>query len=287
MTKLPSRLRDRRRLVRDRRRQGACTIAGLPFDCFEKSDRVGGNWVFGNDERRCPRRTARCTSTPRASGWSTRTSDAEGPIPTSRITPRSRATSTTTSITSASATRSSFETGVEHAERGDDGVWAITLDNGETRRYDVLLVANGHHWNPRWPEPAFPGQFDGTQMHSHHYVENTRLPRQERARRRDRQQRHGHRGRVELRRPQDVPLLPARRLHPAQVPVRAAARPDRGQRADARPALRVPPRDPDGAVPDRRRATCRTMACPSPTTRSARPIRRSRPTSSTGSPTAR
>src|SRR6267143_1001261 len=21
---------------------------GIPFDCFEKSDRVGGNWVFGN-----------------------------------------------------------------------------------------------------------------------------------------------------------------------------------------------------------------------------------------------
>src|SRR3954454_12389328 len=22
--------------------------AGIPFECFEKSDRVGGNWVFGN-----------------------------------------------------------------------------------------------------------------------------------------------------------------------------------------------------------------------------------------------
>ena len=21
---------------------------GVPFDCFEKSDKVGGNWVFGN-----------------------------------------------------------------------------------------------------------------------------------------------------------------------------------------------------------------------------------------------
>ena len=21
---------------------------GIPFDCFEKSDKVGGNWVFGN-----------------------------------------------------------------------------------------------------------------------------------------------------------------------------------------------------------------------------------------------
>src|SRR5437660_3297809 len=26
----------------------ALADAGLDFDCFEKSDRVGGNWVFGN-----------------------------------------------------------------------------------------------------------------------------------------------------------------------------------------------------------------------------------------------
>ncbi|HEX4690748.1 MAG TPA: hypothetical protein VH276_08640, partial [Solirubrobacteraceae bacterium] len=24
------------------------TRAGIPFDCIEKSDQVGGNWVFGN-----------------------------------------------------------------------------------------------------------------------------------------------------------------------------------------------------------------------------------------------
>ena len=33
----------------------------------------------------------------------------------------------------------------------------VELDTGETRTYDALLVANGHHWDPRWPEPAFPG----------------------------------------------------------------------------------------------------------------------------------
>ena len=36
-----------------------------------------------------------------------------------------------------------------------------------------MLVANGHHWDPRWPEPAFPGaeEFEGEQMHVHHYRE--------------------------------------------------------------------------------------------------------------------
>ena len=67
-----------------------------------------------------------------------------------------------------------FETGVKHARRDDDGGWTVSLDTGETRaRYDALLVANGHHWDPRWPEPQFPGHFDGVEMHSHHYIENT------------------------------------------------------------------------------------------------------------------
>ncbi|CAA9509163.1 MAG: putative flavin-containing monooxygenase, partial [uncultured Solirubrobacterales bacterium] len=65
-----------------------------------------------------------------------------------------------------------FKTRVERADRLADGAWELTLSgpNGtEARRYDALIVANGHHWDPRWPEPAFPGSFDGVEMHSHHY----------------------------------------------------------------------------------------------------------------------
>src|SRR6476469_4461658 len=33
----------------------ACVIgdgsSGIPFECFEKSDKVGGNWVFGNKNK--------------------------------------------------------------------------------------------------------------------------------------------------------------------------------------------------------------------------------------------
>jgi cation diffusion facilitator CzcD-associated flavoprotein CzcO len=48
----------------------------------------------------------------------------------------------------------------------------VTLDTGATRTYDALAVANGHHWDPRWPEPAFPGEFNGTEVHAHYYVDN-------------------------------------------------------------------------------------------------------------------
>jgi dimethylaniline monooxygenase (N-oxide forming) len=64
-----------------------------------------------------------------------------------------------------------FETTVASARRGDDGVWELALADGTVERFDALLVANGHHWDPRWPEPMFPGHdtFSGTQIHAHDY----------------------------------------------------------------------------------------------------------------------
>src|SRR5215207_1809228 len=54
---------------------------------------------------------------------------------------------------------------------GIASVKALT-DGGAARTYDALIVANGHHWDPRWPEPPFPGheRFAGTQLHSHDYT---------------------------------------------------------------------------------------------------------------------
>src|SRR5262249_8678657 len=58
-----------------------------------------------------------------------------------------------------------------------EGEWEVAVEgpNGQrqTNRYEAVLVANGHPWGPRWPEPAFPGadQFSGEQIHAHHYRE--------------------------------------------------------------------------------------------------------------------
>jgi hypothetical protein len=69
-----------------------------------------------------------------------------------------------------------FETPVEDASKRDDGVWEVRA-GGETLEYDAIVVANGHHWDPRWPEPPFPGAdtFTGEQIHSHHYREEEQL----------------------------------------------------------------------------------------------------------------
>jgi cation diffusion facilitator CzcD-associated flavoprotein CzcO len=63
-----------------------------------------------------------------------------------------------------------FNTAVEKAARDPDGSWNVSLSTGETRHYDALVVANGHHREPRWPDPPFPGEFAGRQMHAHDYV---------------------------------------------------------------------------------------------------------------------
>ena len=59
-----------------------------------------------------------------------------------------------------------FQTPVERVEP-DGPCWKVTLATGQCRRYGGVVVANGHNWDPRWPE--FPGHFAGQVMHSAEY----------------------------------------------------------------------------------------------------------------------
>jgi hypothetical protein len=153
---------------------GAKVLAehGVPFDCFEASDEVGGNWAFGNANGMSSAYRSLHINTSRE-----RMEYSDFPMPkdwpdfchhalikqyfndyVDHFGIRDRIT---------------FSTAVKRAARGPDGVWEVALSTGETRRYDAVVVANGHHWDPRWPEPAFPGgdTFAGRQMHSHEYVD--------------------------------------------------------------------------------------------------------------------
>jgi hypothetical protein len=153
---------------------GAKVLAehGVPFDCFEVSDEVGGNWAFGNANGMSSAYRSLHINTSRE-----RMEYSDFPMPkdwpdfchhalikqyfndyVDHFGIRDRIT---------------FSTAVKRAARGPDGVWEVALSTGETRRYDAVVVANGHHWDPRWPEPAFPGAdtFAGRQMHSHDYVD--------------------------------------------------------------------------------------------------------------------
>ncbi len=145
---------------------------GIPFDCFEKSDRVGGNWVFGNTNGMSSAYRSLHINTSRE-----RMEYSDYPMPADYpdFPHHSHIARYFDAYVDHFGFRDKiiFQTGVEYASRGGDGVWTVRLEGGETRRYDALVVANGHHWDPRWPEPAFAGHFDGKQTHSHHYIENS------------------------------------------------------------------------------------------------------------------
>jgi dimethylaniline monooxygenase (N-oxide forming) len=147
---------------------------GIPFDCLEKSDRVGGNWVFANKNGMSAAYRDLFINTSRP-----RMEYSDFPMPESYpdFPHHTHIAAYFDDYVDHFGLREKidFETGVQHASRREDGGWEIELDSGETRSYDALLVANGHHWNARWPEPAFPGAetFAGEQLHAHSYRDNS------------------------------------------------------------------------------------------------------------------
>jgi cation diffusion facilitator CzcD-associated flavoprotein CzcO len=147
---------------------------GIPFDCFEKSDQVGGNWVFRNRNGMSASYRDLFIDVSRE-----RMEYSDFPMPKTYpdFPHHTQIKEYFDSYIDHFHLREliTFETSVEHASLAGDGVWEVLLDTGETRTYDALLVANGHHWDPRWPEPPFPGSdtFAGVQMHAHSYEDNS------------------------------------------------------------------------------------------------------------------
>jgi dimethylaniline monooxygenase (N-oxide forming) len=149
----------------------ALTDAGIDFDCFEKSDRVGGNWVFGNRNEMSAAYEGLHINTSRE-----RMQYADFPMPRSYpdFPHHTQMAAYFDAYVDHFGLRRkiSFETEVKHAELDTSGRWRVLISRRgreEERTYDALLVANGHHWDPLWPEPPFPGHFDGTEIHAHDY----------------------------------------------------------------------------------------------------------------------
>lgn len=141
---------------------------GLPFDCFDPSDDVGGNWYFNNPNGRSSAYQKLHIDTSKSK---MQYSDFPMPEEFPNYCHHSQVLAYFRSYAEHFGVREriTFKTAVERAERGADGVWNVRLSTGGTRQYDALLVCNGHHWSPRWPEPAFPGSLNGPVIHAHDY----------------------------------------------------------------------------------------------------------------------
>ena len=149
---------------------------GFDVTGFEKSDRVGGNWVFGNRNGMSSSYSTLHINTSRE-----RMEYSDFPMPKSYpdFPHHSHIARYFDDYVDHFGFRGHirFQTGIERAERGPDGTWVLEDEHGESHRFDALVVANGHHWDPRWPEPAFPGHDDTRieQMHSHFYTDPGQL----------------------------------------------------------------------------------------------------------------
>jgi hypothetical protein len=139
---------------------------GIAYDQLELSDDVGGNWYFRNPNGRSAVYESLHIDTSK-----TRLQFEEFPVPDEwpDFPSHTLMHQYFRDYVDHFGLRDGieFETGVDRAVRRDGG-WEVTLSTGETRTYTDLVVANGHHWSPRFPD--YPGSFDGVLMHSHDYV---------------------------------------------------------------------------------------------------------------------
>ena len=130
---------------------------GFSVDCFERGDRVGGHW---HTDYECLH-----LITPRgSSGFEGTPMPAHYPLFPSRDQMRDY-------IVGFAAEHGleahiAFNTEVASVEPDGDG-WELVTARGDRRRYDAVIVANGHLWDPFVPD--YPGRFDGRSLHSAEY----------------------------------------------------------------------------------------------------------------------
>ncbi len=161
----------------------ACQVLkarGVPFDCFEKGSQVGGNWRFENDNGMSSAyRSLHINTSRKVMAFKAFPMPDHYPDYPNHFQMAAYFDEYVDHFGLREEIR--FRTEVVSADPVD-GEWEAVVEDSdgrrETLRYRTVVVANGHHWDPRGPEPAFPGadEFAGEQLHAHHYREPDVLP---------------------------------------------------------------------------------------------------------------
>jgi dimethylaniline monooxygenase (N-oxide forming) len=155
----------------------ALYLAGIPFDCFEKGSAIGGNWLYEN-----PNGQSACYETLEINTSGARMAFSDFPMPKD-YPPYARHDQVQAYFEAyvehfGFRHTITFTTTVESVRPHREGGWLVRTtgpDGEQARRYDAVLVANGHHWHARWPNPSYPGTFDGEQIHAHDYRSGEQL----------------------------------------------------------------------------------------------------------------
>lgn len=178
---------------------------GIAFDCLEREDDVGGNWYYGKPHSSVyqstrlisSKRGTEYTDFPMPDDWpehpghelvweylrsyarrfglyesiefNTAVKRVEPVGAASRAAHRGVGCPVSGVSTKPDTRNPTPETYRECPPRlgGPTSGWDVTLADGTRRRYRGIVIANGHNWDPRWPE--YPGRFAGETIHSAEY----------------------------------------------------------------------------------------------------------------------
>jgi cation diffusion facilitator CzcD-associated flavoprotein CzcO len=149
---------------------------GIEVDCFEMGSGVGGNWRYGNDNGvSSAYRSLHINTSREAMEYAAYPMPADLPDYPSHWQIAAYFDDFVDHFGLRDAI--AFRTEVTKVEPVESGGYDVTVRSRDaarearTHHYDHVLVANGHHWDPRWPEPSFPGSetFPGQQLHAHYY----------------------------------------------------------------------------------------------------------------------
>jgi len=137
--------------------------ARLPFDCLEREDDVGGNWYYGKPHSSVYESTHLISSKRLTEYVDFRMPTSYPAYPSHRqvweyLRSYARHFGLYENI--------ELKTPIERIEPVDDA-WLVILKDGRRRKYRGVVIANGHNWDPKWPE--YPGKFDGQILHSAQY----------------------------------------------------------------------------------------------------------------------
>lgn len=139
--------------------------SGIDFDCYEREDDVGGNWYYGRPHSSVYQSTHLISSKPL-------TEYTDFPMPADypdyphhpQVWEYLRSYARHFGLYQ----HIQFNCGVQRVEPLEQGrYWQVTLDSSRQRIYRGLVIANGHNWDPKWPD--YPGRFDGLVLHSARY----------------------------------------------------------------------------------------------------------------------
>ena len=138
--------------------------AGIPVEVFERQDQLGGNWYFGSPHSSVYASTHMISS-------KRLTEFCDFPMP-SEYPP----------YPSHEQAWGYLKAYADHFGLGDHlrygstvrriapsgDAWHVWLEGeAQPRTFRGVVIANGHHWDPRWPD--FVKDFTGTVLHAHDY----------------------------------------------------------------------------------------------------------------------